>query len=114
MSRGEQLSITNYEVSMTQGEEEEELGARVAGAGRLCPGIRSVKVTINMDTDSGVRHLAPLHHLEELILDCCSALGPGLDTLLTAGGGYNIELETNIRFATFTISERTSRTCCQL
>ena len=73
-----------------------------------------MKVTINMDTDSGVRHLAPLHHLEELILDCCSALGPGLDTLLTAGGGYNIELETNLRFATFTISERTSRTCCQL
>ena len=48
---GEQLPITNYEVSMTQGEEEEEgLGARVAGAGRLCPGIRSVKVTINLDT----------------------------------------------------------------
>ena len=35
---------------MTQGEEEEGLGARVAAAGQLCPGIRSVKVTINMDT----------------------------------------------------------------
>ena len=51
-----------------------------------------MKVTINMDTDSGVRHLAPLHHLEELILDCCSALGPGLDTLLAAGGGYSIDI----------------------
>ena len=51
MSRGrEQFPLTNYEVSMTQGEEEEGLGARVAGAGQLCPGIRSVKVTINMDT----------------------------------------------------------------